>query len=289
MKIISILILFLFSIVFNGCSSNKELVPIKETCVEKAVQNFITLDTSGVDTLTRQEFNEENKQQLYEKFFDDLDNIIQTKNVSVIMEHKKTYDKDKNFYMQLDTIESDNDIVSIYFNLTLDDVNSVEIYNINGINYIGFSDINSSEWYLGEMDTNTIFTLEKNTTAVKTIFDGYVIDNVEWISEEEIDNIIYDKVHLILHNDKGVSEEYDCYVNNVTSKLERIDVLGVSNELPSYSIFIKPINGIVMPNAVYNKKDLPVLSNVDFDMMFLEVLVNAMGNSLDIDDISELE
>ena len=164
MKIISILILFLFSIVFNGCSSNKELVPIKETCVEKAVQNFITLDTSGVDTLTRQEFNEENKQQLYEKFFDDLDNIIQTKNVSVIMEHKKTYDKDKNFYMQLDTIESDNDIVSIYFNLTLDDVNSVEIYNINGINYIGFSDINSSEWYLGEMDTNTIFTLEKNTT-----------------------------------------------------------------------------------------------------------------------------
>ena len=139
------------------------------------------------------------------------------------------------------------------------------------------------------MDTNTIFKLQKNTTAVKTIFDGYVIDNVEWISEEEIDNIIYDKVHLILHNDKGVSEEYDCYVNNVTSKLERIDVLGVSNELPSYSIFIKPINGIVMPNAVYNKKDLPVLSNVDFDMMFLEVLVNAMGNSLDIDDISELE
>ena len=318
------LILSLSLLILVGCESkndietdiSKEVISdnIDEEIIDKPTESVLidTSDDTNID-LNKEE-NEEiedisiDRNEFYQNYFDNS-NIIDTKNVSIIMKHEKdiNVENDNNFLMQMDNVDTEYG-TDIYFSMQLADFLGVEVYGLQNNVYVCFKNGDSVEWSKCDMPLDKLFNLSDETMETETVFENGNVKSVEWLGEEIDNSILYDKLSVVVLNDTNIIEDneveidtisdleeetYYCYVNRDTQKIEKIESLGLTETNANYVMYIKNITDIDISNLPNNLENLEVTDSNYFDMKFIEMLLGTMGNTLDdsvvIDEIENLD
>ena len=313
------LILSLSLLILVGCGSKKNDIEtdiskevISDTIDEKIIEETkesVVIDTSdntNIDLAKKE--NEEiedisiDRNEFYQNYFDNS-NIIDTKNVSIIMKHEKdiNVENDSNFLMQMDNVDTE-DGTDIYFSMQLADFLGVEVYGLQNNVYVCFKNGDSVEWSKCDMPIDKLFNLSDETMETETVFENGNVKSVEWLGEEIDNSVLYDKLSVIVLDDTNNIEDneieidtisdleeetYYCYVNRDTQKLEKIESLGLTETNASYVMYIKNVTDIDISNLPNNLEDLEVTDSNYFDMKFIEMLLGTMGNTLDNSEVIE--
>ena len=313
------LILSLSLLILVGCGSKKNDIEtdiskevISDTIDEKIIEEpkeSVVIDTSDNTNIDlAKEENEEiedisiDRNEFYQNYFDNS-NIIDTKNVSIIMKHEKdiNVENDSNFLMQMDNVDTE-DGTDIYFSMQLADFLGVEVYGLQNNVYVCFKNGDSVEWSKCDMPIDKLFNLSDETMETETVFENDNVKSVEWLGEEIDNSVLYDKLSVIVLDDTNNIEDneieidtisdleeetYYCYVNRDTQKLEKIESLGLTETNASYVMYIKNITDIDISNLPNNLEDLEVTDSNYFDMKFIEMLLGTMGDTLDNSEVIE--
>lgn len=313
------LILSLSLLILVGCGSKKNDIEtdiskevISDTIDEKIIEETkesVVIDTSDNTNIDlAKEENEEiedisiDRNEFYQNYFDNS-NIIDTKNVSIIMKHEKdiNVENDSNFLMQMDNVDTE-DGTDIYFSMQLADFLGVEVYGLQNNVYVCFKNGDSVEWSKCDMPIDKLFNLSDETMETETVFENGNVKSVEWLGEEIDNSVLYDKLSVIVLDDTNNIEDneieidtisdleeetYYCYVNRDTQKLEKIESLGLTETNASYVMYIKNITDIDISNLPNNLEDLEVTDSNYFDMKFIEMLLGTMGDTLDNSEVIE--